>query len=136
MNTGNVTEVRSSGLSGGLAAKMMIIAVAAFGLTTVVASRLGSEFLPELDEGTTWVNFTLSPNVSTQEASRILHMARKALLTVPEVRTTVSKAGQPEEARGILNHLLKTLETAPISQRKAAKLKPELQESLREAGEG
>ena len=76
---------------------VMVIAVAAFALTTVVAARLGSEFLPELDEGTTWVNFTLSPNVSTQEASRILHMARKALLTVPEVRTTVSKAGQPED---------------------------------------
>ncbi|MCX6857184.1 MAG: serine/threonine-protein kinase [Verrucomicrobia bacterium] len=44
------------------------------------------------------------------------------------------KAGQPEEARRILNHLLKTLETAPISQRKAAELKPELEESLREAG--
>ncbi|MCZ2498670.1 CusA/CzcA family heavy metal efflux RND transporter [Xylophilus sp. Kf1] len=74
-----------------------IAAVVTFGLTVVVASRLGSEFLPELNEGTTWVNFTLSPNVSTQEASRILHMARKALLTVPEVRTTVSKAGQPED---------------------------------------
>lgn len=76
---------------------VVIIALAAFGVTTVVASRLGSEFLPELNEGTTWVNFTLSPNVSTQEASRILHMARKALLTIPEVRTTVSKAGQPED---------------------------------------
>ncbi|WP_295856037.1 CusA/CzcA family heavy metal efflux RND transporter [uncultured Xylophilus sp.] len=73
------------------------IAVGALVLTTVVASRLGSEFLPELNEGTTWVNFTLSPNVSTQEASRILRLARKALLTVPEVRTTVSKAGQPED---------------------------------------
>ncbi|WP_144026960.1 efflux RND transporter permease subunit, partial [Azospirillum brasilense] len=58
---------------------------------------VGSEFLPELDEGTTWVNFSLSPNVSTAEASRILRMARKALLSVPEVRTTVSKAGQPED---------------------------------------
>jgi len=74
-----------------------VAAVVAFGLTIAVASRLGSEFLPELNEGTTWVNFTLSPNVSTQEAARILHMARKALLTVPEVRTTVSKAGQPED---------------------------------------
>ncbi|MFE8646246.1 efflux RND transporter permease subunit [Sphingomonas sp. NCPPB 2930] len=76
---------------------VVVIALAAFGVTVVVASRLGSEFLPELNEGTTWVNFTLSPNVSTQEASRILRMARKALLTVPEVRTTVSKAGQPED---------------------------------------
>ncbi len=76
---------------------VVLVALAAFGLTTVVASRLGSEFLPELNEGTTWVNFTLSPTVSTQEASRVLRMARKALLSVPEVRTTVSKAGQPED---------------------------------------
>jgi len=77
--------------------KVVIIALAAFGVTGLVASRLGSEFLPELNEGTTWVNFTLSPTVSSEEAARILHMARKALLTVPEVRTTVSKAGQPED---------------------------------------
>ncbi|MFT3813096.1 MAG: CusA/CzcA family heavy metal efflux RND transporter [Acidovorax sp.] len=73
------------------------IALAAFAVTGVVASRLGSEFLPELDEGTTWVNFALSPTVSAEEATRILRMARKALLSVPEVHTTVSKAGQPED---------------------------------------
>jgi cobalt-zinc-cadmium resistance protein CzcA len=73
------------------------IALAAFAVTGVVASRLGSEFLPELDEGTTWVNFVLSPTVSAEEATRILRMARKALLSVPEVHTTVSKAGQPED---------------------------------------
>ncbi|WP_027474885.1 efflux RND transporter permease subunit [Curvibacter gracilis] len=77
--------------------KVLGIAVAAFAMSGVVASRLGSEFLPELNEGTTWINFALSPNVSTEEAARILRMARKALLTVPEVRTTVSKAGQPED---------------------------------------
>ena len=77
--------------------KVVVIALAAFGLSGVVASRLGSEFLPELNEGTTWVNFALSPTVSSEEAARILRMARKALLTVPEVRTTVSKAGQPED---------------------------------------
>lgn len=77
--------------------KVVVIALAAFGLSGVVASRLGSEFLPELNEGTTWVNFALSPTVSSEEATRILRMARKALLTVPEVNTTVSKAGQPED---------------------------------------
>ncbi|NMM81852.1 heavy metal resistance protein CzcA [Acidovorax sp. SRB_14] len=77
--------------------KVMVIALVAFGLSGVVASRLGSEFLPELNEGTTWVNFALSPNVSSEEATRILRMARQALLSVPEVNTTVSKAGQPED---------------------------------------
>lgn len=77
--------------------KVVVIALASFGLSGLVASRLGSEFLPELNEGTIWVNFALSPTVSSDEASRILRMARQALLTVPEVKTTVSKAGQPED---------------------------------------
>lgn len=77
--------------------KVVVFALVAFGLSGIVASRLGSEFLPELNEGTTWVNFALSPNVSSEEATRILRMARQALLSVPEVRTTVSKAGQPED---------------------------------------
>ena len=76
---------------------VMVAAVAAFGLSLVVASRLGSEFLPELDEGTIWVNLRLPASVSNDEASRILSLARKALRQVPEVGTTVSKSGQPED---------------------------------------
>jgi cobalt-zinc-cadmium resistance protein CzcA len=76
---------------------VMVIALAAFALALTAASRLGSEFLPELDEGTLWANFDLPASVSSEEATRITAMARKALLTVPEVRTTVSKAGQPED---------------------------------------
>ena len=73
------------------------LALTAFALSIGVASRLGSEFLPELDEGTFWVNWDLPSSVSQAEASRILHQARKVLLEVPEVRTVVSKAGQPED---------------------------------------
>jgi cobalt-zinc-cadmium resistance protein CzcA len=35
--------------------------------------------------------------VSNDEATRVLRNVRKALMTIPEVRTTVSKAGQPED---------------------------------------
>jgi cobalt-zinc-cadmium resistance protein CzcA len=63
----------------------------------VAASRLGSEFLPELNEGTIWVNVRLPASVSNEEATRILSSIRKTLRSVPEVRTTVSKAGQPED---------------------------------------
>ncbi len=76
---------------------VMAIALGAFGLSMVVASRLGTEFLPELNEGTIWVNLRLPSSVSNDEATRILSKVRHALLTVPEVRTTVSKAGQPED---------------------------------------
>ena len=77
--------------------KVLMIALAAFALGMGAAARLGSEFLPELNEGTIWVNLRLPASVSNDEAARMLRQARMALLTVPEVRTTVSKAGQPED---------------------------------------
>ncbi|MDB5964858.1 MAG: heavy metal efflux pump, CzcA family [Polaromonas sp.] len=76
---------------------VVFIAMGVFALAMLAASRLGSEFLPELNEGTIWVNLRLPSSVSNDEATRILRSVRKALLTVPEVRTTVSKAGQPED---------------------------------------
>ena len=76
---------------------VVIIALAVFALALGVASRLGSEFLPELNEGTFWANFDMPSSVSSQEAAKILLMARTALTSVPEVRTAVSKSGQPED---------------------------------------
>ena len=76
---------------------VVFIALGVFAVAMVAASRLGSEFLPELNEGTIWVNFDMPASVSQQEAIKILRMVRTALGTVPEVRTVVSKAGQPED---------------------------------------
>lgn len=76
---------------------VLVTAVAMFALGLAAAARLGSEFLPELNEGTIWVNLRLPSSVSIAEANRILRDVRGALHTVPEVRTAVSKAGQPED---------------------------------------
>jgi len=86
-------------LDWALSRRRLVVAIAlgVFALALGAASRLGSEFLPELNEGTFWANFDMPASVSGEEAAHILNMARKALLTVPEVRTSVSKAGQPED---------------------------------------
>jgi cobalt-zinc-cadmium resistance protein CzcA len=86
-------------LDWALARPRAVIAVAglAFALALGAASRLGSEFLPELDEGTIWVNLRLPSSVSTGEATRMLRQVREALHRVPEVETAVSKTGQPED---------------------------------------
>jgi cobalt-zinc-cadmium resistance protein CzcA len=76
---------------------VVAIALGVFALSMGIASRLGSEFLPELNEGTFWANFDMPSSVSGQEAAKILLLARNALNSVPEVRTAVSKAGQPED---------------------------------------
>jgi heavy metal efflux system protein len=76
---------------------VVIIGLVAFAVAIFTASRLGSEFLPELNEGTIWINLRLPSSVSNEEATRVLRDVRLALRKVPEVNTTVSKAGQPED---------------------------------------
>ena len=77
--------------------KVMASAFTMFVLALLVASRLGSEFLPELNEGTFWVNWDLPSSISQEDATKVLRLARRALQTIPEVKTVVSKAGQPED---------------------------------------
>jgi cobalt-zinc-cadmium resistance protein CzcA len=77
--------------------KVVKIALACFALSLAAAASLGSEFLPELNEGTFWVNWDMPASISQEEASKVLRKARQQLLTIPEVRTVVSKAGQPED---------------------------------------
>ncbi|HEY4088497.1 MAG TPA: CusA/CzcA family heavy metal efflux RND transporter [Bryobacteraceae bacterium] len=76
---------------------ILIIAMVALGGSFVVATRLGSEFLPELNEGSVWVNLTLPPGISVTEAVRECARVRSILRQFPQVRNVVSKAGRPED---------------------------------------
>ena len=73
------------------------IAIGALVAAGLVATRLGSEFLPELNEGSIWVNVTLAPSVSPQEAQKAARAVRNALGTVPEVSSVISKVGRPDD---------------------------------------
>ena len=59
--------------------------------------RLGTEFLPELNEGTIWVNVDLPAGISVAEASYQCQRLQAALHSVPEVETVLPKAGRPED---------------------------------------
>ena len=60
--------------------KVIGVAVALLVAAMFLGSRLGTEFLPELDEGSIWVNVSLPPSVSQTEAKlaarRIAQRAR------------------------------------------------------------
>jgi len=60
--------------------------------------RLGSEFLPELNEGSIYVTFTLPPKTSLDEGRKltpkILALLKKR---VPEVTEVLSQLGRPED---------------------------------------
>jgi heavy metal efflux system protein len=69
----------------------------AFALAIVLAPRLGTEFLPELNEGTLWINLTLPSSVSVSEASRLVAQVRRIARQFPEVTQVISQAGRPED---------------------------------------
>jgi cobalt-zinc-cadmium resistance protein CzcA len=72
-------------------------AAAALAAALLLAPRLGTEFLPELNEGTLWVNLTLPSSVSVSEASKIVHRVRDTVRRFPEVTQVISQAGRPED---------------------------------------
>src|SRR5438132_10358095 len=77
--------------------RVLGIAVVVLGAGLASFPQLGTEFLPELNEGTVWINLNLPPGISVTETMTQVARARAALARIPEVTTTVSKAGRPED---------------------------------------
>jgi cobalt-zinc-cadmium resistance protein CzcA len=77
--------------------RVLAMAVPVLVLCLALAPQLGTEFLPELNEGTIWINVNLPPGISVPETMAQLARIRAALARIPEVTTSVSKAGRPED---------------------------------------
>jgi copper/silver efflux system protein len=75
-----------------LAASVLVLA------TLWPASRLGSEFMPELDEGDLLYMPTTLPGLSTDAARALLQQTDRLIKTVPEVERVFGKAGRADTA--------------------------------------
>ena len=64
----------------------------------VMLTRLGSEFMPPLDEGSLLFMPVTLPDVSNSEAKRLLQVQDKLIRTVPEVSHVLGKAGRANTA--------------------------------------
>lgn len=62
------------------------------------ASRLGSEFMPDLDEGDLMYMPTTLPGISAGKAAELLQQTDRLIKTVPEVASVFGKAGRAETA--------------------------------------
>jgi heavy metal efflux system protein len=104
------------------------VAVAMLVATFAIATQLGSEFLPELNEGTTWVNLTLPASVSPMEAQEQLREVRRALHSVPEVHTVISKVGRPDDGTDpkVFNSAELYVDFVPESEWRSGKSKDDL----------
>jgi len=67
-------------------------------LTVFPWSRLGSEFMPPLNEGAIMDMPSLFPGVGTAQAKRILQQRDAAMMTVPEVDMVLGKIGRARTA--------------------------------------
>lgn len=76
----------------------VVLAVALLALTLWPLSRLGSEFMPPLDEGDLLYMPSTLPGISVREASRLLQQTDRLIKTVPEVASVFGKAGRADSA--------------------------------------
>lgn len=73
-------------------------AVASFVVAGFLATHVGSEFLPTLDEGNIWLRVTALPtSISLEEAVKIAGRLRRICMTYPEVVTVTSQVGSPDD---------------------------------------
>jgi len=64
--------------------------------TALLATRLGSEFLPALEEGNYWIRASMPPTMSLDAGTEATRKTREILLRHPEVITVVSQHGRPD----------------------------------------
>jgi copper/silver efflux system protein len=78
--------------------KTIAAAFIAMALTVPVFFKLGSEFMPPLDEGTLLYMPSTLPGISVTEASRMLQVQDKIIKGFPEVESVFGKAGRVESS--------------------------------------
>lgn len=76
----------------------LMVAVALLAFTLVPITRLGSEFLPPLDEGDLLYMPSALPGLSASKASALLQQTDRLIKTVPEVERVFGKAGRADTA--------------------------------------
>ncbi|HEY3358900.1 MAG TPA: CusA/CzcA family heavy metal efflux RND transporter [Polyangia bacterium] len=96
-------------------AVVMTLATGLFISAVVLLPRLGSEFLPELNEGALYVTMTLPGNMSLSEGRRLTPAVKARLRRTPEVTGLLTQLGRPEDG---------TDATLPSNMEVFVKLKP------------
>lgn len=73
------------------------VSIALLSLTLRLAPRLGSEFLPKLDEGNIWLTITLPPSTALEKTKEIEGEVRTILMSYPEVNNVTTQVGRPDD---------------------------------------
>lgn len=75
----------------------MLLALGFMGLTFASATLLGTEFLPQLNEGALWVEAKLPMSTSLNETTKMVSILRKKPQRFPEVNGVLSQTGRSND---------------------------------------
>ncbi len=78
--------------------RTLVIAALIFATTLWPMSRIGGEFLPQMNEGDLLYMPSALPGISPAEAGRLLQQTDRLIKTVPEVQSVFGKSGRAESA--------------------------------------
>jgi cobalt-zinc-cadmium resistance protein CzcA len=86
--------------------RVLLAALAAFGVALFLLTRLGTSFLPTLEENNLWVRVTLPTTVDMDYSLKVSKRLRELFLQQPEVRNVTAQIGRPDDgtdATGVFN---------------------------------
>ena len=75
----------------------LALSVLPVALALLLAPRLGSEFLPKLDEGNIWLTVTLPTSAALETTKQVERVVRAKLLAYPEVAHVIAQVGRPDD---------------------------------------
>jgi len=77
----------------------LVLGLATAGLVAagITLPRLGSEFLPALNEGSIYMTFSLPSNISLNEGRKLVPRITRILEQAPQVEQVLSALGRPED---------------------------------------
>lgn len=84
-----------------IAVLLPVALLLAFVLWLFIGGRIGSEFLPHLDEGAIWARGTLAPSTGPDEGTAIMQQAQLIFASFPEVTQVVSQVGRPDDGTDV-----------------------------------
>ncbi len=111
---------------------MIVAAMVVLGSAAIPLSRMGGEFMPDLDEGDLLYMPSAFPAVSAGKMAQIIQQTNKLIMSVPEVKSAYAKAGRADTATdpAPLTMVETTIQLKPKEEWRAgmttAKLKMEL----------
>ena len=79
----------------------VIISFLIIGVGFYAFTLLGTEFLPELDEGAIWLRAQLPYSASLDESVKIAREVRKMVMAFPEVKVIASQTGRPDDGTDV-----------------------------------